>query len=252
MPLSSGLGSSAASAVAATLATSAIYGGQLSQNDLLECAIAGESLASGAVHADNVAPSFLGGFVLVRSLEPVPDIVSLPVPAGLSVALVRPQLEIDTAPARRALATELPLPIAVAQWANVGALVAALCRGDLELLGRSLCDFVAEPVRSPLVPGFDAARNAALDAGAIGCSLSGSGPTMFALCASHSIAAEVVRAMASRLEAATGSACDVWVSAVGAQGAREWNEPDESPESNDGFPASAALVESAGARSAEE
>ncbi len=219
MPLSSGLGSSAASAVAAALATSELFDAKCSATELLRFALEGESFASGSYHADNVAPSLLGGFVLVRSLGPEPDIVPLPVPAGLACALARPHLEIETAGARARLPNLLPLSTAVAQWGNVGALVAALYRGDLELLGRALCDRVAEPLRKGAVPGFDRALLAARDAGALGGSLSGSGPTLFALCADRATAERAAAAMAAVIEDEAGVGCDALVSAVGARGA---------------------------------
>ncbi|HVS16548.1 MAG TPA: homoserine kinase [Thermoanaerobaculia bacterium] len=222
MPLASGLGSSAASAVAATVATHelAVARGapRLSSAELLRGALAGERVASGGEHADNVAPSLLGGFVLVRSLDPAPDVVELPVPAGLSCAVVCPHLEVDTRAARAALGEQVSLRAAIAQWGNIGALVAALFRGDLELLARSLRDAIAEPLRSGAVPGFADAMAAARAAGALGGSLSGSGPSLFALTADRWIAGAAAAAMAEAL-GARGVACDWLVTPVGAPGA---------------------------------
>jgi homoserine kinase len=222
MPLGTGLGSSAASAVAATVAVHELAvargAARLSSSELIRCALAGERVASGGEHADNVAPSLLGGFVLVRSLDPVPDVVALPVPAGLSCAVVRPHLEVSTQEARAALGDQVSLRAAIAQWGNVGALVAALHRGDLDLLGRALHDAVAEPVRSGAVPGFAEAMAAARDAGALGGSLSGSGPSLFALTSDHWIAGAAAAAMAEAL-AVRGVACDWLVTPVGAPGA---------------------------------
>lgn len=219
-PLASGLGSSAASAVAAAVAVDALLGTELPTAELLRCAMAGERIASGSDHADNLAPSLLGGMVLVRSLEPAPDIVPLPVPDGLSCAIVRPHIAVHTREARARLGESIALADAVTQWGNVGALVAALYRGDLDLLSRALHDAIAEPVRAPAVAGFAIAKRTALERGALGCSLSGSGPAIFALCRDLEQAAAVSVAMAAAIESDTGIDCDRLASVVGAPGAR--------------------------------
>ena len=180
MPLSSGLGSSAASAVGGAVATDLVLqeltGDEgLSKNDLLLSALEGEKLASGSEHGDNLGPSLWGGFVLVRAIRPEPDFVQLPVPENLYCALVKPDIEVKTHEARGLIATQVPLADAIAHWANVGALVAALHSGDLALLGRALEDRIAEPCRAGLVPGFREAKQAAVDEGALGSNLSGSG-----------------------------------------------------------------------------
>ncbi|MXX75839.1 MAG: homoserine kinase [Holophagales bacterium] len=220
MPLESGLGSSAASAVAAVVAVDALFGLELPAAALLRYAVAGEILASGGAHADNLAPSLLGGLVLVRSLDPEPDVIDLPVPEGLTCALVRPHAEVNTKESRARLARHLPLDRAVTQWGNAAALVAALYRSDLELLSRALVDVVAEPVRAPAVPGFDVAKAAAIDAGALGCSLSGSGPALFALCDGQVRARQVAAAMADAFESSAGVDCDRLVAPLPAPGAR--------------------------------
>lgn len=220
MPLESGLGSSAASAVAAVVAVDALLGLKLPAAALLRYAVAGEVLASGGAHADNLAPSLLGGLVLVRSLDPEPDVIDLPVPEGLSCALVRPYTEVNTKESRARLARHLPLERAVTQWGNAAALVAALYRSDLELLSRALVDVVAEPVRAPGVPGFHAAKAAAIEAGALGCSLSGSGPALFALCDGPGRAGQVAAAMAGAFESSAGVDCDRLVAPLPAPGAR--------------------------------
>ena len=220
MPLESGLGSSAASAVAAVVAVDALLGLDLPPAALLRYAVAGEVLASGGAHADNLAPSLLGGIVLVRSLEPEPDVVELPAPEGLTCALVRPHAEVNTKESRASLERSLPLGRAVTQWGNAAALVAALYRSDLELLSRALVDVVAEPVRAPGVPGFHEAKAAASEAGALGCSLSGSGPALFALCDGPDCAGRVAAAMADAIEASAGIGCDRLVSRLPAPGAR--------------------------------
>jgi homoserine kinase len=220
LPLASGVGSSGASAVAAVVAVNELLGRPASLDLLLRCAMAGEQVGCGAMHPDNVAPALYGGFVLARSAQP-PDIVRLPVPAGLACAVLHPSMEVHTGAARALLGDSVPLQAAVRQWANLGALVSALHTGDLALLGRSLEDHVAEPKRAGLVPGFHAIKAAALAAGALGCSLSGSGPSMFALARSLDEASAAGQAMATAWAAAApGVAADLWVSPVGTSGAR--------------------------------
>ena len=176
LPLESGIGSSGASAVAAVVAANELLGRPAATDVLLACAMAGEQVGCGAAHPDNVAPALLGGFVLARSIHP-PDMVRLPVPDGLACALLHPR-HVDShrhgagAAGRHAAAGDG----AVRQWANLGALVAALLHGRPRAPVRaSLVDVVAEPKRAGLVPGFYAVKAAAIEAGALGCSLSGPG-----------------------------------------------------------------------------
>jgi homoserine kinase len=180
MPLGSGLGSSAASAVAAAFALDRLLELDLTKKELLNFAIEGEQLASGSVHADNVAPCLYGGFVLIRSYEPL-DIIKLDVPDELYCSVIHPQIEISTRESREILPSEISLSKAIRQWGNTAALVAGLLKSDYELIGRSLEDVVIEPVRSQLIPGFSDIKRAALESGALGCSISGSGPSIFAL-----------------------------------------------------------------------
>lgn len=217
MPLSSGLGSSAASAVAAAVAANAALGSQLPLEALLACAIEGERMACGSAHGDNAAPSLYGGFVLVRGCE---QVTLLPVPEGLSCALLRPHVAVDTGAARASLPEEIPLPAAVFQWGNTAALVAALFRSDLELLASAVEDHVAEPLRAKNVPGFASMREAALAGGALACGLSGSGPTLFALCRSPEEAQVVSSAMQAAMDRSAGLAYDSFISPVGGAGAR--------------------------------
>jgi homoserine kinase len=227
MPMSSGLGSSAASSVAAVYGVNLLAGAPFTPSELLPFTMQAEEVACGSAHADNVAPALLGGFVLIRSYEPL-DIVKLPVPAGLSAAVVHPHTEIRTADARRILRKELRLTDAVRQWGNLAALVAALYEGDLQLLSRSLQDVVAEPRRAVLIPGFGAVKAAAMAAGALGCSISGSGPSLFALCASLSGAASAGEAMKAAFEQA-GLECDLYVSAINQAGPLRLTENEEGP-----------------------
>jgi len=219
LPLSSGLGGSAASAVAAVVAVDALLGARTQVDTLITCALDGERLGAGSAHADNVAPCLCGGFVLVRRASP-PDIVALPVPRGLTAVVVHPDLEIETSRARALLGDTVPLADAIRQWANLGALVDSLHRGDFALLGRALEDAIAEPRRAPLVPGLARIKEAAAAAGALGCSLSGSGPSLFALCASPDEAPRVAAAMAAAVKAHIGGDPQTYVSAIASRGAR--------------------------------
>jgi homoserine kinase len=218
LPLSSGLGGSAASAAAAVVAVNALIGGSASVDTLVACALEGERLGAGSAHPDNIAPAICGGFVLVRHPNP-PDIVRLPVPAGLTVVVVHPNLEIETARARALLGTSVPLADAVRQWANLGALVHGLHVGDFALIARSLEDSIAEPRRAPLVPGLADIKRAAVDAGALGCSLSGSGPSIFALCRDRATADRVAPAMTAAVQKAIVGESQTYVSSISSRGA---------------------------------
>ena len=219
LPLSSGLGGSAASAVAAVVAVDALIGARLPIDTLLACAFEGERLGAGSAHADNIAPCLYGGFVLVRRASP-PDIVRLPVPHGLTAVVVHPDLEIETAKARALLGDSVPLADAIRQWANLGAFVDALHRGDFALLSRSLEDAIAEPRRAPLVPGLAAIKQAATDAGALGCSLSGSRPSLFALCRGLETAERVAASMAHAVKQHIGGAPQTYISTIAPHGAQ--------------------------------
>lgn len=219
LPLASGIGSSGASAVAAVVAANELLGRPAPLAMLLECAMAGEEAGCGAVHPDNVSPSLFGGFVLARSAQP-PDLVRLPVPDGLACAVLHPRVEVKTGAARKLLGDRVALQDATRQWGNLGALVAALYTNDLALLSRSLVDHIAEPKRVSLVPGFAAVKSAALAAGALGCSLSGSGPSIFALAASLDAARAAGDAMQRAFSAESDVGADLWVCPVGRQGAR--------------------------------
>lgn len=218
LPLSSGLGGSAASAAAAVVAVDALIGSKASVETLMACALEGERLGAGSAHADNIAPSICGGFVLVRRPNP-PEVIRLPVPDGLTAVVVHPDLEIETAKARALLGDTVPLADAVQQWANMGALVDGLHRSDFALISRALEDTIAEPRRAPLVPGLAVIKRAAVDAGALGCSLSGSGPSLFALCQGREIAMRVAAAMEAAVRAQIGGEPQTYVSPIAPQGA---------------------------------
>jgi len=218
MPLGSGLGSSAASAVAAVLAVSELLRTGLSKRELLPFACAGEQIASGSFHADNVAPSMIGGIVLIRDNATL-DVHRLHVPRGLYVAVVYPQLEVLTRDARAILKPEVPLASYVRQSANVGGFIVGLFNGDIGLIGRSLRDEIIEPQRAGLITGFYDVKEAAITAGALGCSISGSGPSVFALCANSLVAEDAGQAM-QRAFAQHGVESQIFLSAVNQEGAQ--------------------------------
>jgi homoserine kinase len=195
IPIGSGLGSSACSAVAGALAINELMGRPLSREELLSFALKGEAIASGGdIHADNVGPCLLGGMVLVRSNHDL-DTIQLPVPEQLYAAVVLPELEILTSTARSMLRKEIPMHDAITQWGNLGGMVAGIMQADYQLISRSLQDVIAEPYRAGLIPGFYRVKQAALNAGALGCSISGAGPAVFALCQGDEAAFRVGIAM---------------------------------------------------------
>lgn len=193
LPLAGGQGGSAASAVAGAVAANALLGGDLDVATLLACTLKAESTVAGR-HLDNLAPSLLGGFVLVRSLDPI-EVIELPVPEGLQVILVLPDQQMRTSAARDALPREVSLELALHQAANIASMAVAACLGDIKLFARSIDDRIAEPARAPLLPGFVEAQRAALEVGALACSISGSGPTAFALVDDETICDAVAAAM---------------------------------------------------------
>ena len=187
MPFGSGLGSSAASAVAGAFAVNQLFDCPFQLGDVLEFAMEGEFYASGAHHADNVAPCLYGGFKLIRNIQPF-DIIDIPVPHDLYVVLIYPEVEIKTSQARSLLPYDIPLKTASKQWANVAGLVSGLISSDYGLISRSMVDYVAEPYRSKMIPGFNDIKTIAMESGALGLSISGSGPTMFAFCRGLNVA----------------------------------------------------------------
>ena len=180
VPLHSGLGGSAASAVAAVVATSAVLERPLTLPERFHYALLGEQRACGKRRGDNIAPAMLGGLILVRSMDPF-DVLRIPVPHDMGAVVVHPKLEVDVRRARQILSTEIDLDDFVAQSANLAGFIGGCFRDDRKLIGRSLQDLVVEPQRSHLIPGFAEVKQAALDHGALGCSISGAGPALFAL-----------------------------------------------------------------------
>jgi homoserine kinase len=216
IPLGSGMGGSAASAAGAIVAASSLLDVPLTPRQLLVYGMHGEAVASGEHHADNLAPCILGGLILCRGSDP-PDVVPIPVPDSLRCALVLPALELQTREARAVLPRTVTLRDHVAQSGNLAAVVAGCFAGDLELIGRALSDRIVEPHRRRLVPGFLAVQAAAMESGALGCSLSGSGPSLFAWCEGPERGDTVRDAMISAF-AAVGVPARGWVSRVDAPG----------------------------------
>lgn len=216
MPFGSGLGSSAASAAGAVVAVNELLGRPLSRMELLPFAVQGEQVADGAFHADNVAPSLLGGMVLIRSNAEL-DVVPLPVPEKLYAAVLYSDVEVLTKDSRGVLQPQVPLDQMITQSGNLAAFIAALYRQDWALLGRSLQDVVIEPQRARLIPDFYAIKEAALQQGAFGCSISGAGPSIFALCRGEATARRVGRAMAG-VTAARGTDYSLYLSPVNPRG----------------------------------
>ncbi|MDO8368195.1 MAG: homoserine kinase [Saprospiraceae bacterium] len=217
MPINSGLGSSAASAAAATLAVSELLRTGLSKRELLPFAWAGEQVASGGIQADNIAPSLLGGIILVRDNATL-DVHRLHVPRGLYVVVVHPKIQLLTREARAMLNPTVPLEKHVRQSANLAAFVVGLFNGDLGLIGRSLRDEIIEPQRATLIPGFYDVQGAAMLEGALGSSISGAGPSVFALCA-NSLIAENVSAAMQRAFSKHGLESMIYLSLVNQEGA---------------------------------
>lgn len=220
IPLGSGLGGSASSAVGAVVAAARLLPDTVSRDTLLPHALAGEAVASGDLHPDNVAPCLYGGLVLTREMDP-PDVIPVPVPTGVRCVLVRPDRVLPTREARACLPETLPLADSVQQTAHFGAFVAACYRDDLSLVGRALRDLIVEPHRAPLVPGFGDVQAAAMEAGALGCSLSGAGPTLFAW-AENGDASSVRDAMTEAF-AQHDVPTEAWLSPIPERGARVVN-----------------------------
>ncbi|MBX2965526.1 MAG: homoserine kinase [Cyclobacteriaceae bacterium] len=222
LPLGSGMGSSAASAVAALVAINHAVQNPLTRKQLLPFAVEAERIACGTAHADNVAPSLLGGFVLIRDKATL-DIISIPVPEELHAVVVHPHIEIRTSDARQAMKKMISIDDAIKQWGNAAALIAGMMKSDYELIGRSLEDVVAEPVRSIFIPGYQQVKQAALQAGALGCSISGSGPSLFALCKNQEVAKHTAHSMTEAFNR-IGLTSDQFISTINHEGAKILND----------------------------
>ena len=214
----SGIGSSAASSAAAVYGLNELLGRPFSGRQLVEFAMQGEALLGGTAHADNVGPALLGGVVLIRGYEPL-DIVRLPVPDNFFYAVVHPDIVVSTKMAREALPREIPLAKAVTQWGNVGGLVAGFALGDVELIGRSMCDVVVEPYRKGFIPDYDLLKSGALEEGALALNIAGSGPSVFALTADYDTACRVADRMKAHFDA-RNVGCRPYAGRVSNVGAR--------------------------------
>ncbi|HEX8155664.1 MAG TPA: homoserine kinase, partial [Thermoanaerobaculia bacterium] len=206
------MGGSAASAVGGAYAAGLAAGLDARIDDVMRAALEAEATAAGR-HLDNIAPSMLGGLALVRSVDPI-DVIRIDAPQQWAVVLVKPGVQIKTAAARKILPETWDRGSWIQQMANTAALAYAFAAGDAQLVGRALDDRYAEPLRAPMIPNFAAIKRAALDAGALGCSISGSGPTIFA------ITRELDPGVAEAMRSAAGGACDVHVGRIARQGAR--------------------------------
>jgi homoserine kinase len=218
MPLGSGLGSSAASSVAAVYAVNELMGRPKTTKELLPYCMEGERTACGAAHADNVAPCLMGGFVLIRSYEPL-DTIKLSTPDGLYSSIIHPQIEVKTKDAREILRKEIYFRDSVRQSGNVAGLVAGLLTGDFDLISRSMHDHIVEPIRSILIPGYDLVKVAALGSGALGAGISGSGPSIFALSNTLDTAGNVGMMM-KQVYSEMGIESEVYISEVNNHGPR--------------------------------
>lgn len=214
----SGIGSSSASASGSVFAINELLGRPYNKTQLTNFAIKGEAIASGCEHADNIAPGIFGGFTLVKSITPL-EVVQLPTPKDLFVTIIHPQIEIKTSEARAILPTEVTLENAITQWANVGSLVHALHTSDYELIRRSLQDVIVEPYRSQLIPYFREIKLATQQSGALGCGISGSGPSIFALSKGFQVAKDVEKAM-KNVYGNTQFEFNTYVSSINTEGIR--------------------------------
>lgn len=217
MPFGSGMGSSAASAVAGVMIINELFGKPLSKRELLPFAVQGEQIADGAYHADNVAPSLLGGMILIRDNESL-DVHRLFVPKGIYAVVIYPHIKILTKDARAILAENITLKQHIAQSGNLGGLIVGLNNSDFDLIKRSLNDVVIEPQRAKLIPHFYEIKNLALSNGALGCSISGAGPSIFALC-SNSLIAENILESAKKLLLSLKIDHDIYISTINQEGA---------------------------------
>ena len=211
----SGLGSSAASAAGAVVAANHLLGNAFSNNDLVKFAMAGEKLASGVKHADNISPAIFGGITLIRSIHPL-DIISIEGPPFF-VTVIHPQIELKTSDARQILRKEVKLKDAIRQWGNIGGLIAGLMKSDYELIGRSLEDVIIEPMRSILIPRFDELKKKCIDIGALGGGIAGSGPSVFMLSRNEAIA-QNVKIVMNDLYTPLGIDFNIYLTRVNYQG----------------------------------
>ena len=212
----SGIGSSAASAVGSVFGMNALLGSPYNKTELTQFAMKGEALASKCEHADNLAPALFGGFTLVKSLSPL-EILEIPSPDNLYATIIHPQIEIKTANSRAILPKEVKLQEAIVQWANFGSLIHSLHTNNYQLMKRSLHDAIIEPHRSKLIPFYKEVKQAALNAGALGTNISGSGPSIFSLCKGVETAT-LVSDFIKKVYLNTGIKFDIHISKINIEG----------------------------------
>lgn len=212
----SGIGSSAASSAGAVWGVNYLLNSPFTAKQLVSFAMEGEKLASGNAHADNVAPALLGGFTLVRSYTPL-DVIKLNTPEDLMMTVIHPQIEVKTSDSRSVLKQKVTLKQAIRQWGNVGGLVAGLYAKDYQLISRSLEDVIIEPLRSILIPEFENVKEAVMQEGALGCGISGSGPSIFAMSKGEETAKRVAQAI-QIVYNRTGLDFDIHISKINNQG----------------------------------
>ena len=214
----SGIGSSAASAVGSVFGMNVLLGEPFNKTELTAFAIKGEALASKCEHADNLAPALFGGFTLVKSLNPL-EILEIPVPDDLYVTIVHPQIEIKTSEARAILPKKISLQDAITQWSNFGSLIHGLHTNDYQLIKRSLHDVIIEPHRGKLIPYFNDVKNTILKNGALGCGISGSGPSIFTLSKGLEQSKNVVNAI-KKIYSETDMKFNTYVSKINTEGVK--------------------------------
>ena len=212
----SGIGSSAASAVGSVFGMNALLGSPYNKTELTQFAMKGEALASKCEHADNLAPALFGGFTLVKSLSPL-EILEIPSPDNLYATIIHPQIEVKTADSRAILPKEVKLQEAIVQWANFGSLIHSLHTNNYQLMKRSLHDAIIEPHRSKLIPFYKEVKQAALNAGALGTNISGSGPSIFSLCKGIETSTLVSEAI-EKVYLSTGIKFDIHISKINIEG----------------------------------
>jgi homoserine kinase len=217
IPLGSGLGGSAASAVAGVVAANALLPSSLTKLQLLKFAMQGEAVASGAVHVDNIAPSLFGGLVLTVGIDN-PNVKQIPVPQGVRCVLVHPHMTLSTREARQILNRSIDLSNVIWQSAHLAGFLTGCFTSDIHLIRESLEDVIIEPQRKVLIPGFQAVKDGAMQNRALGCSISGAGPTIFAWCEQPD--AERIRDAMVAGFTAHGLASDAWISTLEPVGAR--------------------------------
>ena len=215
IPLCGGMGSSASTASGVVFAINKILNETLTNKEMLKYALVGESVSVKNPHADNIAPCLFGGLTIIRDTKTL-DIININVP-DLYVCLIHPDISVSTQDARDMLPNKIKLASAVKQWGNIAALVTGFANGDFELIKRSMQDEIIEPVRAPLISGFYDIKNKSIDLGALGCGISGSGPTIFAICESK-IIAKKIKDFSKNFYMTCGIDCDIYISKVNHTG----------------------------------